>query len=316
MLLHHYPNSPFAEKLRALFGFKQIAWTSVVQPMMMPKPDMQALTGGYRRIPILQIGADVYCDTALIAKVIEKHHPTLPAQSAAVQAQAEVIAQWADSTLFTTAMAFNFSPKGAEWFFKDTAPEQAKAFADDRKAMRAGAARMAPSEAAPAYATYLKRISAMLGDKPFLFGDTPTIADFSCYHPLWFTWRVPPLADVFTATPNLGPWIERMIAFGKHPAVNNISPSQALMVAKENQPINLSDRPIVDYLGFPTGAQVSVTAESFGLEVTSGRLVHSDADTFTLARETQETGLVHIHFPRIGFVVATQGDVSGQISHH
>jgi len=70
LILHHYPVSPFAEKVRALLGFKKLAWQSVLIPMMMPKPDVVALTGGYRRTPILQIGADVYCDTALIARVL------------------------------------------------------------------------------------------------------------------------------------------------------------------------------------------------------------------------------------------------------
>jgi glutathione S-transferase len=303
MLLHHYPNSPFAEKIRALLGFKKAAWTSVIQPMMMPKPDMQTLTGGYRRIPILQIGADVYCDTALMAQIIDKHYPSQPVHSASIQSQATIIAQWADSTLFGTAMAFNFSPKGAEWFFKDTQPEQAKAFADDRKAMRGGAARMAPAEATPAYVAYIKRISDLLGDKQFLFGDSPSIADFSCYHPLWFTWRVPPLKDVFSATPNIGPWIERMITFGQHPPTTITSPDQALALAKSCEPIALPDAPYINFHGIDVGTEVTVMAESFGLETTVGRLVQGNNESFTLARESTQTGVVHIHFPRIGFVI-------------
>jgi glutathione S-transferase len=302
MLLHHYPNSPFAEKIRSFLGYKKVKWTSVVQPMMMPKPDMQLLTGGYRRIPILQIGADVYCDTALMVNVVEKHYPSSPTLSNGTQAASAIIAQWADSTLFPTAMAFNFSPAGAQWFFRDTAPEQAKAFSDDRKAMRGGAARMAPAEATPAYLTYLKRISNLLGDQAFLFGQTPTIADFSCYHPLWFTWRVPPLKVVFEATPNLGPWIERMMAFGQFPSADTLSPNQALSVAKASTPIALP-KAHTDYHGLALGDAVTVTAESFGLETTTGRIVNGTPDSFTIARETESTGLVHVHFPRIGFVI-------------
>src|SRR5579862_7707861 len=95
-ILHHYPNSPFAEKARTMLGFKGLEWTSVQIPPIMPKPDVVALTGGYRKTPILQIGADIYCDTALIAQVLErlKPEPTLfPAQSAALSA---TLAQWAD----------------------------------------------------------------------------------------------------------------------------------------------------------------------------------------------------------------------------
>jgi len=76
LILHHYPTSPFAEKIRLILGFKGLAWKSVLMPPVMPKPDLVALTGGYRRAPVLQIGADVYCDTALIAQVLDRLHPS------------------------------------------------------------------------------------------------------------------------------------------------------------------------------------------------------------------------------------------------
>ena len=60
LVLHHYPFSPYAEKIRAMLGYKGIAWKSVQIPPVMPKPDVVALTGGYRKTPILQIGADIY----------------------------------------------------------------------------------------------------------------------------------------------------------------------------------------------------------------------------------------------------------------
>ncbi len=41
----------------------------------MPKPKLVPLTGGYRRIPVLQIGADVWCDTGIIVRKIEELNP-------------------------------------------------------------------------------------------------------------------------------------------------------------------------------------------------------------------------------------------------
>jgi glutathione S-transferase len=76
LYFHHYVTSPFAEKIRLIFGLKGLAWHSVLQPSIMPKPDLQALTGGYRRIPVLQIGNDIVCDTALIADVLEHLAPS------------------------------------------------------------------------------------------------------------------------------------------------------------------------------------------------------------------------------------------------
>ena len=76
LILHHYPTSPFAEKARLMLGFKQLSWRSVMIPPLMPKPDLTALTGGYRKTPVLQVGADIYCDTALIARRLEAEKAT------------------------------------------------------------------------------------------------------------------------------------------------------------------------------------------------------------------------------------------------
>src|SRR5471032_1906235 len=75
LILHHYPNSPFSEKVRVAFGIKQLAWKSVEIPNIMRKPDLMPLTGGYRKTPVLQIGADIYCDTQLMMLEIDKHSP-------------------------------------------------------------------------------------------------------------------------------------------------------------------------------------------------------------------------------------------------
>jgi glutathione S-transferase len=76
LILHHYAGSPFAEKVRLMLGFKGLPWRSVTVPAVMPKPDLLALTGGYRRTPNLQIGADIYCDSALVARVLEARQPS------------------------------------------------------------------------------------------------------------------------------------------------------------------------------------------------------------------------------------------------
>ena len=66
LILHQYAGSPFSEKVRALLGYKQVSYRMVDIPMIMPRPYVIPLTGGYRKTPVLQIGADIYCDTALI----------------------------------------------------------------------------------------------------------------------------------------------------------------------------------------------------------------------------------------------------------
>ena len=75
VVLHHFEKSPFSEKVRVVFGIKQLAWSSVLIPRIMPRPDLMPMTGGYRRTPVLQIGADVYCDTQIIIRELERRFP-------------------------------------------------------------------------------------------------------------------------------------------------------------------------------------------------------------------------------------------------
>ena len=112
LIFHHYAMSPFAEKVRLVFGYKNLAWKSVIIPMIMPKPDVIALTGGYRKTPILQIGADVYCDTALICRVLDRLHPEPPLYPAAAEGAANILAQWADSALFWSAIPYTLLGRG------------------------------------------------------------------------------------------------------------------------------------------------------------------------------------------------------------
>jgi glutathione S-transferase len=191
LILHHYPTSPFSEKVRLVLGAKRLSWKSVIVPMIMPKPDVVSLTGGYRKTPFLQIGSHIYCDTALICDVLERVAPNPSLYPAHGKGLARVLAQWADDKLFWAAMAYNFHPKGAAQMFGGGPPEQwgqmAKVFADDRALMRVGMARLPFADAAAAYKSYLRRLANMLDGQAYLMGDVATLADFAAYHPLWFT---------------------------------------------------------------------------------------------------------------------------------
>jgi glutathione S-transferase len=300
LILHHYPTSPFAEKVRAMLGAKGLAWTSVYAPMIMPKPELQALTGGYRRIPVLQIGADIYCDTALIADVLEHLAPTPTLFPAHAKGLARVIAQWADMQLFWTAMAYNFQPAALANIFPNAPPETMKAFAEDRSQMRGGAPRMHPADAAAAYKSYLRRISTMVDEQPFVLGNAPSIADFACYHPLWFTRERSKMLAIFEATPKVLAWMDRMAALSK-PAAARMNDSEAIEIAKQSTPAALPDEPFQNEHGIALGTEVTITAESFGLESTTGELIAASRTRYTLKRMDARAGTVHVHFPRVGF---------------
>jgi glutathione S-transferase len=303
LILHHYPTSPFAEKVRSILGYKKLAWKSVFIPMVMPKPDLVALTGGYRRTPVLQIGADMYCDTALICDVLEQLAPTPTLYPEAVKGAARIVAQWADSAVFGAAMAWNFQPSGVADVFAGAPAQNIQAFVADRTAMRGGAARMASTDAAATYKSYLRRLAHMLHAQDFLLGDQPCVADFAAYHPLWFTLeRTPSVASILEATPEVQAWMARMKAMG-HGVSEKCSAEQAVQLARKASPAQPSNEAFQDEHGIPLGSPVVIAADTFGLEPTEGTLVAATRTRYTLRREDARAGTVHVHFPRVGFTL-------------
>ena len=303
IILHHYPMSPFAEKVRLTFGYNKLTWQSVTIPMYMPKPDVVALTGGHRRTPFMQIGADVYCDSNLICDVLEHIAPTPTLYPEAVKGAARIVSQWADTLVFPTAMAYNFQPAGAAHVLASWSPDDVQVFVQDRTTMRNGAPRMLAADAIGMYKSYLRRLSHMLEQSPFLLGDAPSVADFSAYHPTWYTLRqVPNLAGIFDATPNVRDWLLRMEKFG-HGTHSDLSSAQAIQIAHDSQPADMSHEPFIDHHGIALGSQVVITAESFGLEPTAGELVAATRTRYTVRRHDDRAGTVQVHFPRLGFIL-------------
>ena len=125
IIFHHYPASPFSEKVRVAFGIKELAWRSVEIPNMMPKPDLMPLTGGYRKTPVMQIGADVFCDTQIILRELERRFPK-PSIFPVKNGLAYAIGFWSDRLFFMSSVAVVFAEIG------DMVPE---AFKQDRARM-------------------------------------------------------------------------------------------------------------------------------------------------------------------------------------
>lgn len=308
LILHHYPSSPFSEKIRVVLGYKKLGWKSVVIPAIMPKPDVLALTGGYRKTPFLQVGADIYCDSALICDVLEHVQPDPALYPPHLKGVSRVFAQWADTTLFWAAMAYNLQPRGAAHVFAKAPPEAAKAFSEDRKAMSSNMVRLRPGDATSAYRSYLRRIAHMAEEHDFLFGTDPCVADFAAYHSVWYTRvQVPLLADILNATPAVSEWMDRIAAIG-HGGMDKFNSADAITVANSAEPMPpgqnlLVDSAFQDDHGIALGTRVTITAETFGPEPTEGVLLAATRTHYTLRREDPRAGVVHVHFPRIGYVL-------------
>ncbi len=303
-ILHHYPMSPFSEKVRLILGLKKLRWQSVIIPVIMPKDDVVALTGGYRKTPILQIGADIYCDSALIADVLDELHPAPALYPEAGGAEARILAQWADSTLFWTAMPYAFQPTTLHELFGNVPPEHAQAFLADRKPFAAGAPRMGPAEATGALLVYLERFAGMLADgRPYLLGAVPTIADFSAYHPLWFIRRAPSAAGILARHPRVVEWMDQVAGVG-HGASTTISSADAIASARTGAHGARVFVPFQDTHGIAPGEPVTIAAADYGMDPVAGELVLSAPNELALGRTDQRAGEVIVHFPRVGFRLA------------
>jgi glutathione S-transferase len=299
IILHHYDTSPYAEKVRTTFGVKRLAWRSVEIPRIMPKPDLMPLTGGYRKTPVLQIGADVYCDTQLILREIDRRHPQPPLNPH--PGLGDALGWWAEKALFTPSVIAAFAVIGdqlPESFKQDRAKFSGRNF--DPAAMKT----VLPYQLDQLRA-HLGWLDRALGDgRKFLLGETPGTPDLAAYHCVWFVQRnVGKTAAPLGELNRLLAWAERMAAFG-HGERNEMSAQQALEIAKAAQPATAPAADFSDPAGRRPGQKVTVTPDDYGKDPVKGELVRSDAQEIVIKRTDPMVGEVHVHFPRAGFVVS------------
>ena len=305
LILHHYPTSPFAEKTRLMLGFKQLSWRSVMIPPIMPKPDLTALTGGYRKTPVLQIGADIYCDSALIAQRLEAEKSTPALLPEGQTFNVAAFAQWADSQVFLHAVSLVFQPESVAARFGKLPPEFLKTFIADRSTLfNGGLATRVPVEVAKhQWPTIMTRLQQQLEREPgdFLFGEA-SLADIAMAHSLWFLRGTPVTAPLVDAYPAVATWLARVLDFG-HGSFSDMSGEEAINIARDATPAALPGGALADPNGFTIGQQVAISAIDYGVDAVEGELVFSGSEELILRREDPRAGTVHVHFPRMGFAI-------------
>ena len=306
LILHHYWQSPFAEKARLLLGFKGLAWRSVIIPRMLPKPELVALTGGYRKTPVLQVGADVYCDTALIARRLEAEKAVPALFPEGQEAVVAAFAGWADSVLFQHAVALMFQPEIMGPRLASLPPEQAQAFLDDRKTLFSGGSlsRLTPEQARQQLPTLLSRLETQLqrSQGEFLFG-APSVADIALAHNFWFLKSTPQLAPLVDERSEIAAWFARVLGFG-HGTHEELQAEEALAIAQTAEPEALPRDQAIPVEGFGWGERVSVAATDYGVDPVVGELVHADSESLVLLRNDERLGAIQVHFPRLNFRVS------------
>ena len=302
-IVHQYAGSPFAEKLRLVLGYKRASWAAVEIPIIMPKPDVVALTGGYRKTPVLQLGADIYCDSALAARVVDRLWPT-PTLYPATAPLAEQLAQWADSTLFWAAVPWAVQPASATVVMGGASVETLKAFAVDRAAFTAGLKRLNVSEARIQVLRHVAALERQLADgRAFLFGADASIADFSVAHCLWFIRRATPVAALLEPFTALNAWLDRVFAFG-HGERSALTSAEAIATAAAASAAGRhAATQVLPGQGLEAGMTVTVAATDYGSDTVAGTLVGLDDEETVVRRTDARAGTVQVHFPRAGFQV-------------
>ena len=293
LILHHYPMSPFSQKIRAMLGYADLSWQSCITREMPPRPLLARLAGGYRKIPVAQIGADIFCDSRIIAAEIAQlsNKPLLVLEDLDEAQQAYV--NKVDLDLFFACLFASSTMTLNRKMLKAMSLLDIGRFLADRinVGRKARVKAVSPLKAKDMDKQHLADVEQRL-NQDFLFGQQPTHADFSTYHSLWF---IHDLAEspLLQGYPRVLAWMERMKAFG-HGTSQPINEAQALQAAKA-EPRHIAAEHRQDVL---IGTKVSIMPADYGCEPTIGILVGVTPYRYILARQDAELGILHVHFPR------------------
>ncbi|MEM9439049.1 MAG: glutathione S-transferase family protein [Pseudomonadota bacterium] len=302
LILHHYPPSPVSEKVRAGFGLKALAWRSVEQNRLPDRPELFAMTGGYRRIPVMQIGADTYCDTQCILMELEDRFPEpslFPNQGAGLPF---ALSRWTDGSLFDLAFRVALAPVAA-----DLPP----AFVADRARLYIGANADMEKERADLPHT-LAQLRAQIGwlearldtGRPYILGDVPGMPDLLAWFIVWFIKeRYEDAPTFFAEFPKLQAWSDRMSALG-HGRSTPMTPSEALDIAKSTTSPTREASDPRDPQGLMPGMMVAISPLSdSGEKPVEGQLRRVSRDRLAIDNRNPLCGHVVVHFPRVGYRV-------------
>ena len=306
IILHHFDQSPFSEKVRVVFGFKRLDWRSVRIPRIMPKPDLMPLTGGYRRTPVMQIGADVFCDTQIIIREIERRFPWRTLFPSGNLGVPWALGLWSDRTFFQNTVNLVFGMRGHK------VPQE---FIEDRSALRGArfdveAMRAAIPQMRDQFRAHVGWIEAQLSDgREWLLGDF-SLADVNAYMNVWYARSnlspedeaVSGFGPIFDSLRHTLAWEGRIKAIG-HGAREEMSSAEALDIAAKARP----ETPRTEDAGDPNarkaGDRVRVMPDDYGKVEVQGEIVSLSAQHIAIRRQDERAGDIVVHFPRAGFMV-------------
>lgn len=300
MILHHTPRSPFSEKVRLMLDLSEKNWMHVRAPIHSNKRRIQrVLVEGYsRRIPLLQIGADIYCDSSVISDQLAIS-TGIPEYSKENLGEFKKYAVDLEEKGFTAFFVSIPQKQLLSAYFKDYSFKDFYGFVAGRVGSFKGVELPKPNvdDEKRKKEDILNECEEKLSTSKYLItSEKPTLADFTLYHLIWYSLKAN-MTDLFAGRPNVKKWYYGM-SNGRKALPNEIKGVDALKIAKDNRPIvipeDMKNGPMV-------GKEVSLIPDDVsgpGTLPVTGVVVGENENKIILKRVTKETGTIHIHFPK------------------
>lgn len=299
IILHHYPQSPVTEKVRTVLGIKGLAWKSVEIPRLPPKPNLMPLTGGYRLTPVMQIGADIYCDSIGIIRELERRFPEPTLFPGGIDGIVWGIGQWTDKLLFqdvVTVALVEMSAKMPPEFLADRGPLY---FGAD---FNLDTIKANYDESLTNVRTQFGWIDQHLEFRDFILGTAPGLSDALAYYLVWFLdERLTDNGKFLSQFKFLRRWQQRMSDIG-HGHPESMSDLAALDIARDSVHKTPQQSDPGDPLGLDVGDRITIEPVTGGPQV-AGTLHSMSANHLAILRNDDEVGQVCVHFPRPGYRV-------------
>jgi hypothetical protein len=182
------------------------------------------------------------------------------------------------------------------------------AFLEDRKRMVPGVDFSKAPLLMPAKLLQLRANMELLDrqlcdGRAFLLGDSPSLADFSAYHPHAFLQRHATTRRLLDGLDALASWLERVAAIG-HGTRTELDAKDAIEIARAARPAPLAiPGPPLEVPGLAPGAAVVVLPEEPGSGSVAGELLASSVHEIAIRRRSERAGELVVHFPREDYLV-------------